>query len=253
MIDETKINLDLGNKKFGSGKTGSGKKIFATKKVNKSYVVVLGIVALFVLMVIYIFNLEDTTKINDDVNSNNKEVVNQFDMSKIEAAQTNTQALPTPIPQSNVNQFDMSKIEAAQNTELAKVEQAQAEIMQKVEVENSFKAADLKIIEDENLDLKNQIEKLKKEIRDLKAQSSLNKSDTPKSNNENEVDKNKISSDDMKNYLNSIKGNIKLRGDNFNFDGKNYYIGDKIKTYQIRDIQKSSIRFCDDWCYTLIF
>ena len=252
MIDETKINLDLGNKKFGSGKTGSGKKIFATKKVNKSYVVVLGIVALFVLMVIYIFNLEDTTKIND-VNSNNKEVVNQFDMSKIEAAQTNTQALPTPIPQSNVNQFDMSKIEAAQNTELAKVEQAQAEIMQKVEVENSFKAADLKIIEDENLDLKNQIEKLKKEIRDLKAQSSLNKSDTPKSNNENEVDKNKISSDDMKNYLNSIKGNIKLRGDNFNFDGKNYYIGDKIKTYQIRDIQKSSIRFCDDWCYTLIF
>ena len=252
MIDETKINLDLGNKKFGSGKTGSGKKIFATKKVNKSYVVVLGIVALFVLMVIYIFNLEDTTKIND-VNSNNKEVVNQFDMSKIEAAQTNTQALPTPIPQSNVNQFDMSKIEAAQNTELAKVEQAQAEIMQKVEAENSFKAADLKIIEDENLDLKNQIEKLKKEIRDLKAQSSLNKSDTPKSNNENEVDKNKISSDDMKNYLNSIKGNIKLRGDNFNFDGKNYYIGDKIKTYQIRDIQKSSIRFCDDWCYTLIF
>ena len=125
--------------------------------------------------------------------------------------------------------------------------------MQKVEAENSFKEADLKIIEDENLDLKNQIEKLKKEIRDLKAQSSLNKSDTPKSNNENEVDKNKISSDDMKNYLNSIKGNIKLRGDNFNFDGRNYYIGDKIKNYQIRDIQKSSIRFCDDWCYTLIF
>ncbi len=247
MIDETKINIDFGKK------SSSSKKMFSTpKKVNKSYVVVGGIVTLFVLMVIYIFNLEDTTKIND-VNSNNKEVVNQFDMSKIEAAQTNTQALPTPIPQSNVNQFDMSKIEAAQNTELAKVEQAQAEIMQKVEVENSFKAADLKIIEDENLDLKNQIEKLKKEIRDLKAQSSLNKSDTPKSNNENEVDKNKISSDDMKNYLNSIKGNIKLRGDNFNFDGKNYYIGDKIKTYQIRDIQKSSIRFCDDWCYTLIF
>lgn len=220
MIDETKINIDFGKK------SSSSKKMFSTpKKVNKSYVVVGGIVTLFVLMVIYIFNLEDTTKIND-VNSNNKEVVNQF---------------------------DMSKIEAAQNTELAKVEQAQAEIMQKVEVENSFKAADLKIIEDENLDLKNQIEKLKKEIRDLKAQSSLNKSDTPKSNNENEVDKNKISSDDMKNYLNSIKGNIKLRGDNFNFDGKNYYIGDKIKTYQIRDIQKSSIRFCDDWCYTLIF
>ncbi len=246
MIDETKINIDFGKKK------NSSKKMFTPKKLNKSYVVVAGIITLFVLMVIYIFNLEDTTKIND-VNSNNKEVVNQFDMSKIEAAQTNTQALPTPIPQSNVNQFDMSKIEAAQNTELAKVEQAQAEIMQKVEVENSFKAADLKIIEDENLDLKNQIEKLKKEIRDLKAQSSLNKSDTPKSNNENEVDKNKISSDDMKNYLNSIKGNIKLRGDNFNFDGKNYYIGDKIKTYQIRDIQKSSIRFCDDWCYTLIF
>ncbi len=251
MIDETKINIDFGKK------SSSSKKMFSTpKKVNKSYVVVGGIVTLFVLMVIYIFNLEDTTKIND-VNSNNKEVVNQFDMSKIEAAQTNTQALPTPIPQSNVNQFDMSKIEAAQNTELAKVEQAQAEIMQKVEVENSFKAADLKIIEDENLDLKNQIEKLKKEIRDLKAQSSLNKtinnSDTPKSNNENEIDKNKISSDDMKNYLNSIKGNIKLRGDNFNFDGRNYYIGDKIKNYQIRDIQKSSIRFCDDWCYTLIF
>ena len=247
MIDETKINIDFGKK------SSSSKKMFSTpKKVNKSYVVVGGIVTLFVLMVIYIFNLEDTTKIND-VNSNNKEVVNQFDMSKIEAAQTNTQALPTPIPQSNVNQFDMSKIEAAQNTELAKVEQAQAEIMQKVEAENSFKEADLKIIEDENLDLKNQIEKLKKEIRDLKAQSSLNKSDTPKSNNENEVDKNKISSDDMKNYLNSIKGNIKLRGDNFNFDGRNYYIGDKIKNYQIRDIQKSSIRFCDDWCYTLIF
>ena len=224
MIDETKINIDFGKK------SSSSKKMFSTpKKVNKSYVVVGGIVTLFVLMVIYIFNLEDTTKIND-VNSNNKEVVNQF---------------------------DMSKIEAAQNTELAKVEQAQAEIMQKVEAENSFKEADLKIIEDENLDLKNQIEKLKKEIRDLKAQSSLNKtinnSDTPKSNNENEIDKNKISSDDMKNYLNSIKGNIKLRGDNFNFDGRNYYIGDKIKNYQIRDIQKSSIRFCDDWCYTLIF
>ena len=224
MIDETKINIDFGKK------SSSSKKMFSTpKKVNKSYVVVGGIVTLFVLMVIYIFNLEDTTKIND-VNSNNKEVVNQF---------------------------DMSKIEAAQNTELAKVEQAQAEIMQKVEAENSFKEADLKIIEDENLDLKNQIEKLKKEIRDLKAKSSLNKtinnSDTPKSNNENEIDKNKISSDDMKNYLNSIKGNIKLRGDNFNFDGRNYYIGDKIKNYQIRDIQKSSIRFCDDWCYTLIF
>ena len=166
MIDETKINIDFGKK------SSSSKKMFSTpKKVNKSYVVVGGIVTLFVLMVIYIFNLEDTTKIND-VNSNNKEVVNQF---------------------------DMSKIEAAQNTELAKVEQAQAEIMQKVEAENSFKEADLKIIEDENLDLKNQIEKLKKEIRDLKAQSSLNKtinnSDTPKSNNENEIDKNKISSD----------------------------------------------------------
>jgi len=227
-FEYTKI-IGLENIDFGK-KSSSSKKMFSTpKKVNKSYVVVGGIVTLFVLMVIYIFNLEDTTKIND-VNSNNKEVVNQF---------------------------DMSKIEAAQNTELAKVEQAQAEIMQKVEAENSFKEADLKIIEDENLDLKNQIEKLKKEIRDLKAQSSLNKtinnSDTPKSNNENEIDKNKISSDDMKNYLNSIKGNIKLRGDNFNFDGRNYYIGDKIKNYQIRDIQKSSIRFCDDWCYTLIF
>ena len=230
MIDETKINLDLGNKKFGSGKIGSGKKIFATKKVNKSYVVVGGIVTLFVLMVIYIFNLEDTTKIKD------------------ETAQTSTQTQA-------INQFDMSKIEAAQNTELEKVEQAQADILKRDEVSNSFKEADLKALEDEKNELKNEVEKLKREIRDLKTQNSINKTgnngETLKSKNEN--DTNKISSDDMKTYLSSIKNSIKLRGDNFNFDGRNYYIGDKIKSYQVRDIQKNSIRFCDDWCYTLIF
>ncbi len=226
MIDETKINIDFGKK------SSSSKKMFSTpKKVNKSYVVVGGIVTLFVLMVIYIFNLEDTTKIKD------------------ETAQTSTQTQA-------INQFDMSKIEAAQNnTELAKIEQAQADILKRDEVSNSFKEADLKALEDEKNELKNEVEKLKREIRDLKTQNSINKTgnngETLKSKNEN--DTNKISSDDMKTYLSSIKNSIKLRGDNFNFDGRNYYIGDKIKSYQVRDIQKNSIRFCDDWCYTLIF
>lgn len=245
MIDEKKINIDFGNKK------NSNKKMFIPKKLNKSYVVVLGIVTLFILMVIYIFNLEDTTKNNSDVN-NKSEVTNQFDMRKIEAVQTNTQALPTPIQQfqqSNENQFDMRKIEAAQNTELAKVEKAQAEILKRDETENSLKVADLKALEDENIELKNEIENLKNEIIDLKAQKSLSKTKTI-----NTIDTNKIN-DDMESYLTSIKKNIKRRGDNFNFEQKNYYIGDKLKTYQVRDIQKNKIRFCndDDLCYTLIF
>lgn len=224
MIDETKINLDLGNKKFGSGKTGSGKKIFATKKVNKSYVVVFGTIAIFILMIIYIFNLESEDEINNKIASQNQ-VENQFDMSKIEAEN-----------QKSLNSSEPQKID--------EVKEAR---------EYATNIDDDNLVVAENINLKNQIEFLKQEIRDLKTQiTNKNAKNNYTQKDKSEDDTNKAT-DDMKDYLTSIKSNIKINTDSFHFEGKNFYIGDKIKTYQIRDIKKNSIRFCDQWCYTLIF
>ena len=260
MIDETKINLDLGNKKFGSGKIGSGKKIFATKKVNKSYAIIIGIVAIFILMVVYIFNLEDTTQ--QQTASNSKTVAkteNQFDMKKIEAVSEDTKAAtpPPPPPPANdfANQFDMNKIEQAHQEALKKeqsLNQVQTQAQEEVKPDTRVQELVENSILNENIDLKNQIEKLKKDIRDLKGAKSFENS--PKAQEKKEEPINEVvNSDEMKKYLNSIKDSITLKGDKFFFDGINYYIGDSIKTYKIKDIQKNSIRFCDDWCYSLIY
>lgn len=219
------------------------------KKLSKQTVLLIGVVVLFILTIVFVFNLEDETKINDVNNANNSTIknneVSKFDTNKINAVATAEQ-IKTPLPiqtqeqeQEQNSKFDMDKINAAQN----QANSVQAEENQNIKVLEEFNST-----LEENQDLKARIEFLERENQNLRMQ----KTEKNQSNQSKDEDKN--IQNEMKIYLNKIKSEIKVNGHSFHFAGKNYYVGDKIDNYEIRDIQKSNIRTCNkDWCYTLFF
>lgn len=217
------------------------------KKLSKQTVLLIGVVVLFILTIVFVFNLEDETKINDVNNANNSTIknneVSKFDTNKINAVATAEQ-IKTPLPiqtqeQEQNSKFDMNKINAAQN----QANNVQAEENQNIKVLEEFNST-----LEENQDLKARIEFLERENQNLRMQ----KTEKNQSNQSKDEDKN--IQNEMKIYLNKIKSEIRVNGHSFHFAGKNYYVGDKIDNYEIRDIQKSNIRTCNkDWCYTLFF
>lgn len=213
------------------------------KKMNKSSVMVISFIAIFILIILFIFNLEEPNNQNSIDNSNFNEV-SQFDMAKINNVQSNSVEVQQQEENQNFllqnNGFDTNKINSFQNE--------QEEVHQQVDMSN-FQEYKKILLEYEELKAKN--EELERELRELRF-SSANNPDKKISNSE-EKSNISTSGNEMKDYLTTIKNEIQIKNDYFHFDGKNYYTGDKLNSYEIRDIKKNSIRFCSSWCYTLIF
>jgi len=228
------------------------------KKLSKQTVLLIGVVVLFILTIVFVFNLEDKTKINDvnSVNNNSTKMNdNQIDTNKInaiaafkEAAKTSSVEQTKPPlqvqtqEQEQSNQIDTNKINAAEN----QIINTQAQ-----EQEQYPTLAETDFLVEENRALKMRIDNLEKENQNLRMQK-INTKNQVKNEDKNSKNEDKNIQNEMKTYLNSIKSEIRLKGSNFHFAGKNYYVGDKINGYEIRDIQKNNIRTCNqDWCYTL--
>lgn len=228
------------------------------KKLDKSVVIVISTIVMFFLVIVYIFNLEDPatqTTVNDNSKINE---VSQFDVKKISEAQ-NSQVVATPPPltpentnleNKEENQFDFNKISSLQQDEISNQNISETQDVK-------YPKDDFNSILLENNDLKEKVERLEREIRELKY-SHRNITDKTNINTNKTIDE-KVSNsettvtDSMKDYLTGVKNDIQIKGDYFHLQGKNYYLGDKLNGYDVREIKKSSIRFCSNWCYTLIF
>lgn len=216
-------------------------------KMNKSSVMVISFILIFVLIIIYILNLEEQKQdVNENVEFNE---VSQFDMSKINNINENSQQQlsENKIEMQQYNsEFDMSKINSL--IQQKQVEQEQTELIETT-IDNRLN--DYQKIIKENEDLKAKNEELEREIRELRFTSAnIGKKQVEKTENKENKDG---SGNEMKDYLKNIKNEIQIKNDYFHFDGRNYYIGDKLNGYEVRDIKQNSIRFCSDWCYTLIY
>ncbi len=227
------------------------------KKIDKSIVIVVSVVLMFFLVIVYIFNLEDPTSQTIDDNSKISEV-SQFDVSKINEAQNNKVLAPPPLTAENTNlenqeqnQFDFNKINSLQHDESSNQNLSETQnIKKEIDDLSTFSPT----FDAENDELKQKVERLEREIIELKySNRNINTDKAAKtidikvSNSETTV------TDIMKDYLTGVKNDIQIKGDYFHLQGKNYYVGDKLNGYDVREIKKSSVRFCSNWCYTLIF
>ena len=172
----------------------------------------------------------------------NKQNVSQFDTNKINQieAQKEKSILIKEVREDikkeqeenkqNVSQFDTNKIN--------QIENKQTDNFKEIKNDNL-----------EVLELKNKIDELEKEIRYLKY--SQNKPQAQELH-QDKKDQEQIIKDEMKKYLKSINNSITIRDNYFSYDDKNYYIGDVLNNYKVKDIRKNDIRFCNsNWCYTL--
>ncbi len=230
------------------------------KKLDKSVVIVISTIVMFFLVIVYIFNLEDPATQNT-VNDNSKiNEVSQFDVKKISEAQNNqVVATPPPLTPENTNlenkeenQFDFNKISSLQQDEITNPNLSEIQ-----DIKYSKEITDFNSLNSENDELKQKVERLEREIRELKY-SHRNITDKTNINTNKTIDEKSSNSettvtDTMKEYLTGVKNDIQIKGDYFHLQGKNYYLGDKLNGYDVREIKKSSIRFCSNWCYTLIF
>jgi uncharacterized small protein (DUF1192 family) len=210
------------------------------KPLDKNVILLVSLVVIFFLAIAFIFNLEDDTQVQ--MKEENKQNISQFDTNKINQIkeQKEKATLIKEVREDikkereenkqNISQFDTNKIEEIENKQTDK--------------EQEIKNDNLEVLE-----LKNKIAELEKEIRYLKY--SQNKPQAQELH-QDKKDQEQIIKDEMKKYLKSINNFITIRDYYFSYDGKNYYIGDVLNNYKVKDIRKNDIRFCNsNWCYTL--
>ena len=211
------------------------------KTLDKNVILLVSLIVVFFLVMAFIFNLEDDTQVQ--MQEENKQNISQFDTNKIEQIkeQEEKATLIKEVREDikkeqeekkqTISQFDTNKI--------AELESKQIDDTQ-VQIKNDNLVV---------LDLKNKIAELEKEIRYLKY--SQNKPQAQELHLDKKDQEQNIK-DEMKKYLKGINKLINIRDSYFSYDGKNYYIGDVLNNYKIRDIRKNDIRFCNsNWCYTL--
>lgn len=221
------------------------------KPVDKNSIAILvGIVVIFILVIVYIFNIgnkveEPTIKAPVPVKKEqlNPVVENQMDIEKIEAVVSSLQEQEEKNPVVE-NQMDMEKV-----SELASADEDEYSIpVQNISDENSH----LDLVA-ENRMLKSQISILEAELRAIKVNNAFSNSEKKSNETSNS---NKLSDEPrMKKFINSVKERMIIKDGYFVLDDRNYYIGDMIDgLYEVRDIRKNSVRFCDvDWCYSVLF
>jgi DNA repair exonuclease SbcCD ATPase subunit len=211
------------------------------KPLDKNIIILISLVVGFLLVIAFIFNLEDDNQVQ--IKEQPKQEMN-INAVKENQTKDKKQLRPDLIDvvsdkkDYGETQFDTNKIQ-----ELEAVK------------------PDIKNDSLENPNLKTEIDELKKRIAELEkenlylkySQDKLqNKSQAQELHQEQKKDQEQTIKDEMKKYLTSIKKSINIKDNYFSFDGKNYYIGDNLKNYKIKDIRKNHIRFCNsNWCYTL--
>jgi len=182
------------------------------KKINKNIFVLVALIICFFLIIVYIFNIKDNTKINTvkikKTSKFNTQKRNEFNTQKI-------------------NGYVSNKNKQAQGNKSPE----QEEILKLKKQISSFKNS-IKELEEKN------------KVLQQKSNKSINLTNKEETTNR----------DKMKDYLIGLKDNIKMEDNYFRLNGKNYYIGDEVNSYIVRDIRFNDIRFCGKkWCYTLRF
>lgn len=209
--------------KIDEDKIVNNKPIKKGFKVDKTIIIGIAVIAAFILLILYIFNLDDT-----DTKAKIQEPKKELHQEQ----------------QKPINQFDTSKIKQIQET------QAVQEQNQTQAVNESPVNLDNQVIES----LRKTIKEQELQIKTLKAENQILKTAFPKKDVSAQAEPEQNTKDDMKKTLLNLKRDITLKNNFFSFMNKNYYIGDKLNGYKIKDITKNDIRFCNsDWCYTLRF